>query len=625
MCGICGFLTTGDLPDDSPHNIKQMLNALRHRGPDGKGYYLHGSVALGHSRLSIIDLSGGKQPLFNEDKSIVLICNGEIYNYPELRHRLIAQGHRFATGSDSEVIVHLWEEKGLDCLDDLRGMFAFVLYDHKQNVLFGARDRFGQKPFFYYQDNKTFSFASEIKAILQLPFVHTSLNRQGLDQFLNYQYVPHPTTLFENVLQLPAGHFFKIKEGKLEIKKYYQPDPAGKISAGDDKDTLDRLHHMLIDSVKCHMVSDVPVGLFLSGGIDSSLIGALAGAVNGEPLKSFCITFPGEKNDESAFAAMAAKALRTDHQEFPFAAGHLEKTIEELICNFDQPLADPAALPLSFLSKKASSQVKVVLTGDGGDEIFAGYKKYLAADKDRNRTKWLTRFWPPLFDVGLMAACRPDPLQLRRLRSRIALNYFPASRCSYYKNFWEGRRRYQLYNEEMRESCRGYFIANDATFDYSALPDSTIGKMLAIDQHSYLPDDLLLKTDYATMLHGLEARAPFLDHHLAAVAADLPKHLLIYQGQGKVALRRLVERYVPQILVERPKRGFSVPLDRWFREELRGWVIKNLLQDSLTVPRYFRPEVVRTIIDEHISRKDNHAGKIYILLVFEFWHRHYLN
>ena len=617
MCGICGFISPPTMPSTPSRLIGKMIQALRHRGPDGHGTHITRDVTLGHSRLSIIDLEGGGQPLYNEDTNIVLVCNGEIYNHKQLRKTLRRHGHIFSTASDCETIIHLWEEKGEKCVDDLRGMFAFALYDHRQNTLFCARDRFGQKPFFYYHNKEHFAFASEIKALLHLPFIEKRLNKNALDQFLFYQYVPHPNTLFQGVRQLPAGCRLVLRNNSVTLDNYYTfPTPEKETDA--DK-ALSRLEETLKQSVACHLESDVPVGLFLSGGIDSTLIGALAVSQCPTPLKSFCISFPGEKNDEARFARQAADALKTEHLVFPFQAGELEKSIERLIRNFDQPLADPAALPLSYLSKLAAEHVKVVLTGDGGDELFAGYQKYhAAAGKNRLRLPPVAR---SLFSPATMAPCAPDPLQTNRLRARLALHLFPATRCEYYKNFWEGGWRHALYSDEMLEICKTRFETNMSGL---SIPGqlSELDTMLLMDRYSYLPDDLLLKSDYATMLHGLESRAPFLDHHVAHCAATLPEPLLVEKDRGKVALRLMLEKFVPKNLVERPKRGFSVPVARWFREELHGWVKDTLIHNS-TTRRYFRKETVERVIREHVNKKNNHASKIYTLLVFEFWHRTY--
>jgi asparagine synthase (glutamine-hydrolysing) len=371
------------------------------------------------------------------------------------------------------------------------------------------------------------------------------------------------------------------------------------------------------------MVSDVPVGLFLSGGIDSSLIGALASQESEMPLQSFCITYPGHRYDESYFAQLASRTLGTEHHEYPFEPRNLEDTIQGVIRHFDQPLADKAALPLAYLSQKTAQSVKVVLTGDGGDELFAGYDKYLQA----NHPSPQNSFWHRLPDRWItsqnLMACAPDPFGFRRLKVRLGLKARPFWQSNYYKNAWEGWDRYRLYTDEIREKLGRQFEALDQMRKRPPDPQRPLEYMLALDQKAYLPDDLLLKTDYCTMAFGLEARAPFLDHLVAEAAARLPDALRVSAATGKIALRKLAARHLPTKLVQKPKRGFSVPLKRWFRNELKNWMVDCLVENSVTSGRYFRPQIVKQTVDQHLSGRQNHAQKLLTLIVFELWHRHY--
>lgn len=624
MCGICGFSSEQHPVSDPAVLLGGMTRVLAHRGPDGVGLFHDGPVGLGHTRLAIIDLSGGHQPLFNEDRSLALVCNGEIYNYETLRRQLRAKGHCFETKSDSEVILHLWEDHGPKCVDHLRGMFAFALYDQKQHILFGARDRFGQKPFFYVQQEKNLAFASEIKALLTLPWVSRELDLRALDQFLFYQYIPNPNTLFAGIRQLPPAHWLLWRNNQLTVQRYWQNSFPDVQPGAHDETHLEGLEKSLMDAVSSHLVSDVPVGLFLSGGIDSSLVGALAMRAGATAMKSFCIAFPGDKNDESHYAKTASAIIGSQHYEFPFEPSHLAQRIETLIHTFDQPIADPAALPLAFLSERAAQHVKVVLTGDGGDELFAGYEKYQDWPRQSNFALSLARRLPGLFATEHLAACAPDPFFLKKLRSRFLLQAIPAARGVYHKNVWEGWDRYALFSDRLREALHGMFTPPASSFTEGNALMSPLNSMLAVDQQGYLPGDLLIKTDFATMAYGLEARAPFLDHILAQTAASLPAHLLATPQETKVALRRIAARFLPAELVQRRKRGFSVPLQRWFRHELKSWLTDLLLKDSVTVPKYFRPALVRRILAEHAQGKENHKGKIYTLVVFELWYRKYL-
>ena len=625
MCGICGFQTTADDRTADLGVLERMVQALRHRGPDENGVLVDDTAALGHARLSIIDLEGGKQPLFNEDGSVAVVANGEIYNFAALRADLESRGHRFRTRSDCEVITHLWEEEGPALLERLRGMFAFALLDRKRRVLFGARDRFGQKPLFYFNRPDCFVFASEIKALLEHPAVPRRVDIEALDRYLFYQFVPCPLTLFEDVRQLPPGHSFRLDltSGELSLERYWQPsiEPHTEMS---DEEHLEELEQVLADAVSSHMVSDVPVGLFLSGGIDSSLIAALAKRDRREPLHSFSIAFPGERQDESRFARLAARHAGTEHEEFPCTARQLAQHLEIVARAFDQPLADPAALPLFYLSEHVSRRLKVVLTGDGGDELFAGYPKYRRAVGPRSWASGLHARFPALFRASTLASCRADPLKLRRFHARLGLKLLPEQRIPYFKDFWEGWERFRLYSPAARHRVDAHaFEALDRSRPDGTDP-SSLNRMLRLDQTSYLPDDLLLKTDYATMAHGLEARAPFLDHLLAEVAGRLPQHLKATHRQTKVALRCIARRLLPRELAERKKRGFAVPIERWFGDELEPWIRNVLVDTATTVPEYFRREVIEETIDQHTSGRHDRASKIYALLVFELWHRQYV-
>lgn len=621
MCGICGVLNTGDQQSPPRELLEEMVAALHHRGPDEQAVHIDGPLGLGHARLSIIDLAGGHQPLFNEEGSVAVVCNGEIYNFRELRRDLQARGHRFRTGSDCEVLVHLWEEEGERCLARLRGMFAFVLYDRNRKVLFGARDYFGQKPLFYRQGRDSFAFASEIKGLLPLPDLSREIDTTALDQFLFYQYVPHPRTLFREVRQLPPAHYFLVENGRLRIERYWQADFAPEENLSDAAH-LERVEAALTDAVESHLVSDVPVGVFLSGGIDSSLILALA-AKSQQRLQTFSISFRGTEHDEGPFAQLASRHFKTDHVEIPFEPGNLAEHLETVARIFDQPLADSAALPVLALSRRAARDVKVVLTGDGGDELFGGYRKYKRAASRLAHTQWITRAAPALFATRRLAACGADPLGWRRLRSRVGMALLPAQRCTYYRRYWEGWDRHRLYVPEVSASLGHDFLAVDRPHG----PDDElhpVNEMLRLDQQSYLPDDLLLKTDYSTMAHSLEARAPLLDHQLAAVAGRLPVHLKVTPRTTKVALRKIAERLLPDELAKRPKKGFSFPLKRWFRHELRDWVRSSLLDSSVATGRFFQRAHIERLLAEHTAGRRDHAGRIYCLLTFELWCRNFL-
>lgn len=637
MCGIAGQINLNALPVDHD-TIERMVIALKHRGPDAQTVHRDGAVGFGHARLSIIDLAGGRQPLFNEDQSVTVICNGEIYNYRELTQQLVQRGHRFRTGSDCEVIAHLWEDVGTDLVGQLRGMFAFVLYDRRQGIVFGARDHFGQKPLYYHQDASTFSFASEIKGLLVLPQVSRELDPLALDQFLFHQFVPQPRTLFSQIKKLPAGTCFKIqlpiKSGTGEkitigsdgaaratMRRYWQPTFAPDQTMSD-ADHLDRVEAGLADAVQSHMVADVPVGVFLSGGIDSSLITALAARSNPQPLETFSISFPGSDQDEAAFAKVVAKSLGTTHRDFPFAPTHMQQLLTQAATLFDQPLADAAALPLMALSRAAAQYVKVVLTGDGGDELFAGYRKYQRMAGIPGRYGWLSHLSATLFPMHELAACRPDPFGSRKMRSRIAMSIAPSCRSLYHRQGWEGWERFGLYQAGLADAIGGRFESLLGTTDRKQSQLEPLNAALQMDQGTVLADRLLLKGDCATMAFGLEARAPLLDHRLAEIAGALPVSLKVTASRTKVALREIASRYLPVEITSRRKKGFSIPLDDWFRNRLAAWTRSCLLDDSISLPRFFHRAAIEKLLSEHAAGK-NHSGRIYTLLMFELWCRAY--
>ena len=648
MCGIAGYIQLNGSNVDR-EKIERMVAALKHRGPDAQTVHLDGPVGLGHARLSIIDLEGGHQPLFNEDRSVAVICNGEIYNYRELRTELLCRGHQFRTGSDCEVIAHLWEEHGPQLVDRLRGMFAFVLYDNQQGIVFGARDHFGQKPLFYAQSPTRFAFASEVKGLLALDDVSRELDPQGLDQFLFYQFVPQPRTLFTQIKKLPAASHFELRIPVVSPSRSLSPDTSRTNVAGKSQrsvgtsaltiqsywqptfapDTSKTTNHLevveagLIDAVQSHLVADVPVGVFLSGGIDSSLITAIAAKLSAGPLQTFSISFPGSEHDEAIFARTVATALHTKHREFPFAPSDMALALTQAAVLFDQPLADTAVLPLMALSQAASRYVKVALTGDGGDELFAGYRKYRRMTGIISRLNWATKISGALFPIHKLAACHPDSLGLRKLQSRLAMAMVPDCRSEYSRLGWEGWERFSLYKPDWAESLNCDFETINQRNSTVPIPGDSLNAALRLDQGTVLADRLLLKGDYSTMAFGLESRAPLLDHYLAGIASRLPLHFKATPSTTKVALREIARRYLPEEIITRRKKGFSMPLDRWLRHELRDWTRTCLLDESVSLSRFFRRAAIEKLLAEH-DAGENHAGRIHTLLTFELWYRHYV-
>lgn len=637
MCGIVGYVSLeGPSPDQGL--IERMIAAVKHRGPDGQGIHLEGPVGLGHARLSIIDLAGGRQPLLNEDGSVAVVCNGEIYNYRELREQLIQKGHQFRTHSDCEVLVHLWEDAGRKMTESLRGMFAFLLYDRKQGIVFGARDRFGQKPLYSCRTSRGVAFASEIKSLLTLPEVSRDLDYAALDQFLFYSYIPSPRTPFAGIQKLPASSWWEIQIpsanssatpntpaafNALNIGRYWQPTFAPDHSL-TDAEHLDRVEAALKDAVSSHMVADVPVGVMLSGGIDSSLIAALAAEFNPNPLETFTVSFPGSGLDEGPQAQAVAEALQTRHHVFPMSAANLPETLSWAARIFDQPLADTAILPLLTLSRETAQHVKVVLTGDGGDELFAGYRKYQRMVGSPGNWRWLSDAIAAMCPPAWLAGCAADPLGIRKLAAKLSQVLAPVSRSEYRRLGWEGWERFDLYQPEFRESLPAPFTTPQSWDGIKPRDWALLNVALCLDQGAALSDRLLLKTDYATMANALESRAPLLDHHLANVAGRLPLHWKATPKTTKVALREIARRHLPAEIVNRRKKGFTLPLDDWYRRELRAFTRHCLLEDSLTLKKFFRRQPIERLLEEH-DRGQNHSSRIHTLMILELWCREYLS
>ncbi len=611
---------------------------LAHRGPDDAGSYFRAlrtntvygvqpGVALGHRRLSIIDLEGGHQPLANEDESVWIVFNGEIYNHRELRQRLEGSGHRFRTASDTEVIVHLYEDEGLDFLAHLNGMFALAIWDTRQRRLVVARDRLGKKPLYYRHEPQRLLFASELKGLLQVPDIERQIDLQALDEYFTYQYVPHPRTIFRGFSKLPPAHYGVFADGRWTTRRYWHPNFDRELER-PLADYVDELRELLTSAVQLRLEADVPLGAFLSGGVDSSLIVGLMQRLSSEPIKTFSIGFPVRDFDESAHARRVAARLGTDHHEFRVEP-HAVEVLDRLVWHYDEPFADSSAIPTYYVSKLTREHVTVALSGDGGDELFAGYDRYravrLAAWLDR-LPDWsrkalanpLTRRWA----VGGRQRCC-----LRRLgRFGEALSYSPQRRYLEWVSMFNEARRADLYSEELLRQLPDHdpfeFLA--AAFRGVRHRDEVTAASL-VDLVTYLPCDLMTKVDIASMANGLECRAPLLDYRVVELAAAMPLRMKMQSGRGKRILRKSFPELLPRDITHRPKMGFGVPLADWFRGELRDYA-RDVLLDVRSLDRgYFRPGAVQQLFDEHLRGDFDHGYRLWGLLVFELWHRTWLD
>lgn len=636
MCGITGAVWNDPSQAIEPAVLERMTAALRHRGPDDQGQYASDyrlrppyeplpGVALGFRRLAIIDLATGAQPLSNEDGSVWLVFNGEIYNYPALRHRLEGAGHSFRSQSDSETIVHLYEDEGPECFRHLNGMFAIALWDARARRLVLARDRLGEKPLVYRREPSRLLFASELKSLLEVPGIPRELDPGAVDAFLTYQYVPHPRSIWKGFAKLPPGHYAIWQDGRFETRPYWTPDFRVQRVVSPAEAAVE-VRQRLEKAVRSRLRSDVPLGAFLSGGIDSSLIAALMRREAGDRVKTFTIGFPIADYDETRYARQVATHLGTDHREFqvtPDAA----LMLESLATQYDEPFADSSAIPTWHLARLTREHVTVALTGDGGDELFAGYPRYKAVALggliDRLpglRAAVSARLWQRLPDGGSQ---RSWTRKWKRFAAAAALP--PRRRYLEWIATFQESRRADLYRDEFVEQLPEDDPAGflEQAWARSAGRDPVTAASLA-DLTTYLPCDLMTKVDIASMAHGLECRQPFLDHELVEFAAGLPIGLKLRWGVGKRLLREAFSDLLPRAIWHRPKMGFGVPLEHWFRHELRPLAEDALLDTNARCHAYFRGPALRTLWEEHLAGRFNHAYRLWALIVFEHWLRRWL-
>jgi asparagine synthase (glutamine-hydrolysing) len=619
MCGIAGF--AGDSNADAAlRRVHAMCDVIRHRGPDDEGFHVEPGVALGMRRLSIIDLSTGHQPIHNEDGSVWVVFNGEIYNYRELRTQLESAGHRFYTSSDTETIVHAYEEWGDASFERLRGMFGIALWDRRTRTLLLARDRAGIKPLHYIERGGALYFGSEIKSLLAAGAVDREIDLDALDHYLSFLYTPRDRSMFRNVRKLPPGHFLRWCEGRAELRQYWaigaEEDFEGSVS-----EAAGALRTVLQDAVRSHMISDVPLGAFLSGGVDSSLVVGLMAEASPRPVKTFSIGFDEPRFDELEHARAVARHFGTDHHEFVVRPDGLS-ILDRLIEQFDEPFADSSAIPTWYVSEVARRHVTVVLSGDGGDELFGGYDRYLphpaVAHFDRlpvpGRRKLAAALWPVLPHgtpgKGLLRRVARD--ENGRFIDSVAMLQ-PDEKRALYTN--DVRRALGAFDAEL-------LLARH--FDrFAGLPAQS--RMMRFDFETYLPEDVLTKVDRMSMAHSIESRVPLLDNEVIAFASRLPAALKIAGTRRKHVLKEAVRDLLPASILDRRKQGFGVPLATWFRGELSGLFADVLGSTRARERGYFEPSFVERLVHEHRTGRRDHNLRLWQLLVFELWHRQYID
>ena len=618
MCGLAGLAERSGCPAD-PALVRRMTDVLAHRGPDGEGFRIDGSVALGHRRLAIIDMVTGAQPMGNDDGTIWIAYNGEVYNFRELRTELERRGFRFRTTSDTEVILRAYEADGAQCLRKLRGMFALAIWDSRRQEVLLARDRVGIKPLVYAWDGQRLVFASEIKALLQDPTIPRELDWEAFGDYLALQYVPSPRTIFRAIRKLPPASYLRLRldGGDPCIERYWDlaftPDEAT-----SPREWLAGLESVLADSVKCHMVSDVPIGAFLSGGVDSSTVVAFMASASTAPVRTFAIGFDDAAFDELHFARQVARRFGTVHSEYVVKPDALD-VVPRLAWQFDEPFADSSAIPTYYVSRIAREQVTVALSGDGGDENFAGYRRYAQASALHRR---LDRA-PGILARALARSAAG--LWPSGARGRGVMDLMGADGLGRYLRLMTGRRA-ETARTLLTPESRGR-VTPDATM--AALrclaaegraPDY-VSMLQYLDVRSYLPDDILAKVDRASMLVSLETRVPLLDHVLMEFVATMPSDLKLRDGVGKAILKKLMAERLPAELIYRPKMGFGVPLGAWFRKELADYARDTLLGTRARGRGLFDAQAVERVLDEHQHRGQDRASQLWSLVAFEEWAR----
>jgi asparagine synthase (glutamine-hydrolysing) len=627
MCGISGIV---DLRADRPIDealLKRMNDRQAHRGPDGDGYHFEPGVGLGHRRLSIIDLEGGAQPMFNEDNSVVVTYNGEIYEFASLMEELRAAGHRFRTRCDTEVIVHAWEEWGNACLERLHGMFAFAIWDRNRQSLFLARDRFGKKPLYYtYLDDGHFAFASELKVLLQHPLIDRTISATAVEDYMTFGYVPDPNTIFRRVHKLPPAHYLLLERGKsgVEPRPYWDIAFANPDNSIPLEGLIPELQTRLRDATAKRMIADVPLGAFLSGGVDSSAVVAMMSDISDAPVNTCSISFGDPAYNESKYAEQLADRYGTAHHVEQVNADDFS-LVERIPSIYDEPFADSSSIPTFRVCELARKHVKVALSGDGGDEVFAGYRRY----RWHMNEERLRQSVPPFLRRNLFGALgalypkldwAPRIFRAKSTLEAIARDSMEAylHSVSILPNDLHGK----LFSPSFRRELQGYtsrevFRQHEARCD----TDDPLSRIQYIDMKTYLPGDILTKVDRASMANSLEVRVPLLDAEFATWAGSIPSSMKLQGRQGKFVFKKALEGIVPNDILYREKMGFAVPLTSWFRGPLRERVRERLLGESMRECGIFDLEYVESILDQHVRGSRDHSPPIWALLVFEGFYR----
>lgn len=626
MCGIAGIVRADEAPIDR-RLLERMTEAIRHRGPDDDGFYFGAGAALGMRRLAIIDLKTGKQPIHNRDCSKWLVFNGEIYNYRELRAQLEKLGHVFYTNSDTEAVIAAYDQYGTDCPKYLRGMFAFAIWDERDKSLFLARDRVGKKPLLYAQMPGQLIFGSEFMALVLHPDISREVDYEALHYYLSFMGVPAPWTAYKAIRKLEPAHWLLWRNGEVKTECYWQLDFSRKLSISETE-AGERAIELLREAVRIRLMSEVPLGAFLSGGIDSSAVVALMAQESSEPVKTFSIGFDEQDFSELHHARRVAEHIGAEHHEFIVRPDAME-ILPTLVEHYGEPFADSSAIPSYYVSRETRQYVTVALNGDGGDECFAGYERYAAMNLAQSYANV-----PAILREGVIGnlaralpavQSRANPMRkLQRFTAVAGMS--PVERYLRWITMFDDRGKHDIYSDQLRELTANYRAASIiepwfAKANGAGIVDAT----LLTDTMTYLPNDLLVKMDIASMSVSLEARSPFLDHHLMEFAASLPEKLKLRRMKTKYLLKRVLKDIVPKENISRAKMGFGVPIGHWFRGVMQPFLRETLLSEKALSRGLFRPEKLRDIIDEHVAMKDNHQHRLWALLILELWFERFID
>jgi asparagine synthase (glutamine-hydrolysing) len=627
MCGIVGMVNLDGRAADSAL-LGRMNEAIHHRGPDEEGSYLKGPVGLAMRRLAIIDLKGGQQPISDEDGTAFIVYNGEVYNFREVKRELEARGHRFHTDCDTEVVLHAYLEYGADAPRHLRGMFAFAIWDERKQELFLARDRVGKKPLLYSKTADTFVFGSEFSALLLHPSVGREVDRRAIHDYLSFMCVPAPLTAYRDIRKLEPGHTLTLtRGGELKIARYWEPDFSKKLDVSEEE-AGERALELLRDAVRVRLMSEVPLGAFLSGGVDSSAVVALMAEASSTPVKTFSIGFDEQDFSELHHARRVAEFVGAEHHEFVVRPDAME-VLPKLVEHYGEPYADSSAIPTYYVARETRRHVTVALNGDGGDECFAGYERYTAMrlSERYRRLPGVLRERIIRQAVELLPISESRPSNARKVRRFLrAASLPPVERYLRWVSVINPEDKDGLYSDDFRESVAGRDVSEQLRPWFArANGAGVVDAALLADTMTYLPNDLLVKVDIASMAVSLEARSPFLDHHVIEFAASLPERLKLRGLTTKYILKKTLARLLPAQNLSRSKMGFGVPVGHWFRGQMQGFLRENLLSERASRRGLFRPEVVRRMVELHTRGERDHTHQLWTLLMLELWFQRFVD